>query len=42
MKPWLASITGGIIGAAIALYLAQVFWMRAFRIAIPDGPELAV
>jgi hypothetical protein len=35
MKTWLAAITGGIIGAAIALYVAQSFWMRAFRTAIP-------
>ena len=35
MKTWLVALTGSIIGAAIALYAAQLFWMRAFRTAIP-------
>ena len=35
MKSWLAAITGFVIGAAIALSVAQVFCMRAFRTAIP-------
>ena len=37
MKPWLAAITGGVIGAVIALGVAQAFWMRTLRTAIPTA-----
>ena len=37
MKTWLAALTGGVIGAAIALYVAQQFWLGAFRTAIPTA-----
>ena len=35
MRTFLAAIIGGVLGAAIALYLSQIFWVRAFTTAIP-------
>ena len=37
MRTWTAHIIAFLLGAAIALLTAQVFWMRAFRAAIPSA-----
>ena len=37
MKPWVTPLTGFIAGAALALLVAQIFWARTFRAAIPSA-----
>jgi uncharacterized membrane protein YccC len=37
MKPWLAAIMGGVVGAVVAVVVSQALWMRTLRTAIPTA-----